>query len=60
MPAESKAQHRLIGLAMHNPGKVSRKNRGILSMSRDDMEDYASTKEKGMPMHKRSLMMKHK
>ena len=53
MPAESKAFRRLAGLALHHPGKVSKRNRSILSMSKEDMREFASTPEKGLPQHKR-------
>lgn len=55
MPAKSKAQRKLIGLTLHHPDEVIGENRSILSMDKSDMEDYASTKEKGLPKHKKSV-----
>ena len=51
MPAKSVKQRRLMGLAEHHPEKVFKKNRGVLGMSKEDLSDFASTKEKGLPMH---------
>lgn len=51
MPAQSKAQRQLMGLAEHHPSKVSAKNRGVLKMSKSQLHDFASTKEKGMPQY---------
>jgi hypothetical protein len=55
MPAKSIAQRRLMGMALHHPEKVSEKNKGILKMSHADMEDFASTNEKGLKQHVMSL-----
>lgn len=50
MPAVSVKQRRLIGLAEHHPDQVSDKNKSILGMSKSDMHDFASTKEKDLPI----------
>lgn len=52
MPAESKAFRRLAGLAEHHPEKVSAKNRPVLNMTHQQLHDFASTPEKGLPEHK--------
>lgn len=44
MPAESDKQRKLMALAEHNPSKVSKKNRGVLKMSHEQLHDFASTK----------------
>ena len=49
MPARSKAQRRLMALAKHSPSKVRGKNKGVLKMSKKQLHDYASTKEKKLP-----------
>jgi hypothetical protein len=49
MPAESKAQQRLMAIAEHNPSAVSAKNRGVLKMSHKQLHDFAATKRKGLP-----------
>lgn len=51
MPATSKAQRRLIATAMHDPGKIRKKNRGVLKMTPQQMHDFAATPEKELPMH---------
>ncbi len=51
MPAKSKAFRRLVALAEHHPEEVSEKNKGVLSMKPDDMHEFASTPEEGLPMH---------
>ena len=49
MPAVSKKQRRLMALAEHNPKKVKGKNRGVLKMTKKQLHEFASTKEKGLP-----------
>jgi hypothetical protein len=49
MPARSKAQRQLMAIAEHNPGAVSKKNRGVLSMSHEQLHDFAATSEKKLP-----------
>lgn len=51
MPAKSIAQQKLMGMALHNPKKIYRKNKGVLSMGKEDLQDFASTKQTGLPMH---------
>jgi hypothetical protein len=53
MPAVSKAQRKLMGLAEHHPSEVSKKNRGVLKMSKGQLHDFAATKEKKLPQYKR-------
>ena len=53
MPALSKKQRELMAIAEHHPSKVSKKNRGVLKMSKKQLHDYASTKEKGLPKKKK-------
>jgi len=49
MPAVSEAQRRAIAIAEHEPGKLYKRNRGLLKMDKSDMHDFASTPEKGLP-----------
>jgi hypothetical protein len=51
MPSVSVAQRKLMGMAEHNPGAVSSKNRGVLKMSHQQLHDFASTSTKGLPVH---------
>jgi hypothetical protein len=55
MPAKSVAQRRLMAMALHNPGMIKGKNRGVMKMSAEDLHDFASTKEKGLKQHVMSL-----
>lgn len=52
MPALSIKQRRLMAMAEHNPSAISDKNKSVLSMSKDDLHDFASTPEKGLPVSK--------
>ncbi len=52
MPATSVAQRRLFAIAEHDPGKLHKANRGLLSMSKSKLSDWASTPEKGLPKKK--------
>ena len=49
MPALSKRQRRLAGIALHHPEKIKKRNRSILDMKKEDLKHFASTKEKGLP-----------
>ena len=49
MPATSKAQRKLMAVAAHHPSEVYARNKGVLSMSKDQLHDFASTKEKSLP-----------
>lgn len=53
MPAKSKKQRRLMGLAEHHPEKVYKRNRGVLRMTKSQIHDFAKTKEKGLPRKKK-------
>lgn len=55
MPAKSKAQRQLMAIAEHHPEMVNPENRGILKMSRNQLHDFAATREKGLPGHISSL-----
>jgi len=57
MPAKSKAMRQAAAIAKHHPEKLYKCNRGLLKMSADELDKYASTKEKGLPKHKRQLSM---
>ena len=49
MPAQSKAQRKLMAIAEHHPGEVYARNKGVLSMSKDQLRDFSATKEKKLP-----------
>ena len=60
MPAESAAQQRLMAMALHNPGAIYDKNRGVLSMSKGQLNDFASTPRKSLPKHKKKKLLDYK
>ena len=41
MPAVSEKQRIAAAIALHEPGKLHKKNRGLLKMSKEDLSDYA-------------------
>jgi hypothetical protein len=43
-PSVSRRQQQLMAIAEHDPERVSKKNRGVLKMSKSQLHDYASTK----------------
>ncbi len=49
MPARSTAQRRAMAIAEHHPSELYAKNKGMAKMSKSQLHDFASTKEKGMP-----------
>jgi len=52
MPALSKKQRRMMAIAEHFPTKLYARNRGVLSMSKQQLSKFASTPEKGLPARK--------
>ena len=55
MPAVSPEQREMFGIAEHAPEKLYAKNRGVLSMSKKQLHDFASTKGLGSTNGKKSL-----
>jgi hypothetical protein len=49
-----------MAIAEHHPEEVSAKNRGVLKMTHQQLHDFASTKEKGLPEHVRKGKRKKK
>lgn len=47
MPALSRKQQQLMAIAEHSPGKLYKKNRGVLKMNKSQLHDYSSTKGLG-------------
>jgi hypothetical protein len=52
MPATSKAQQIAAAIAEHHPDKLYARNRGLASMSKAQLHEFASTKRTGLPRHK--------
>ena len=44
MPAVSDKQRKMMAIAEHEPGKLYKENKGVLSMSKSQLHDFASTK----------------
>lgn len=59
MPARSKSQQMAMAIAEHNPGELYSRNKGLLSMSKSQLHDFAATKRKGLP-YKKTLVRKGK
>ena len=51
MPATSQAQQRAMAIAEHDPGKLYSKNKSLLSMSHQQLHDFAATPRKGLPKY---------
>jgi hypothetical protein len=49
MPAVSVRERRAMAIAEHHPEQLYARNRGLLKMSRQQLHDFASTPEKGLP-----------
>ena len=52
MPSKSKVQRRAMAIAEHAPGKLYKRNRGLLKMSKRQLHEFAVTKEKKLPKRK--------
>jgi hypothetical protein len=46
MPAVSEKQRRLMAMALYNPDKIYKKNRGVLKMSAGQLHDFVKKKKK--------------
>jgi hypothetical protein len=51
MPAESKAQGIAMAIAEHHPEKLNPENRGMLSMTHEQLHDFAKTPRKHLPSY---------
>lgn len=60
MPAKSEAQRKMMAIAEHHPEELYERNRGVLEMTKEQLSDFASTKEKGLPEHSQTASAKHK
>lgn len=49
MPAVSKKQRKMMGIAEHHPEMLHKKNRGVMQMSPKQMHEFAATPEHGLP-----------
>jgi hypothetical protein len=53
MPALSIKQRRAMAIAEHHPAKLKANNRGLLKMTHQQLHDFASTPERGLPRKKK-------
>ena len=53
MPAKSKKQRRMMAIAEHHPEALYKKNKGVAKMSKSQLHEFATTKEKGLPNKKK-------
>ena len=49
MPAVSKDQQKAMAIAEHAPGKLYKRNSGLLKMSKSSLHDFAATKTANLP-----------
>lgn len=54
MPAVSKKQRKAMAIAEHHPEKLYKRNKGLKKMSKSSLHDFASTKEKKLPVRKKA------
>ncbi len=59
MPAVSKAQQTAMAIAEHEPRKLYGRNKGMLSMSKEQLHDFASGSKKGKPEHVKDGSKEH-
>jgi hypothetical protein len=59
-PARSKAQRRAMAIAENAPEELYGKNKGLLKMTKKQLHDFASTKEKGLPEKVKPKKVKNK
>src|ERR1035437_1791693 len=50
MPAKSQKQRMAIAIAEHDPQKLYARNSAMTSMSQQQLHDFSSTPQKGLPM----------
>lgn len=51
MPAVSRAQQIAMAIAEHAPYKLRPENKGLLSMTHEQLHDFASTPRKNLPKY---------
>jgi len=56
VPAGSKAQRRLFAIAEHHPEILYARNKAAADLPQRTLHEFAATKEKGLPRHKRKSL----
>ncbi len=49
MPAKSEDQRKAMAIALHAPGKLYKRNKAMLKMSKEQLSDFARKSTKGSP-----------
>jgi len=49
MPSKTEKQRVAMAIAEHQPGKLYKRNRGMLKMSKEQLSDFARKSTKGSP-----------
>lgn len=47
MPAVSRKQQQIMAIALHEPGKLHKENRGLLKLGKKKLSEFANTKGLG-------------
>jgi hypothetical protein len=53
MPSKSISQRRAMAIAEHEPNKLYKRNKGLKNMTKEQLHDFAATKEKKLHPAKR-------
>lgn len=60
MPAKSKEQRQAMAIAEHHPEKLYARNKDLKKMSKEQLHEFAATKEKGLPKKKKFRVKRRK
>lgn len=55
MPAVSQKQHKLFAVALHNPSKLKKRNRGLLKLGVKKLKDFLRVKRSKLPITKNAV-----
>ena len=58
MPSVSRKQRKATVIALKHPEKLFKRNWGLLSMTQEQLHEFASKKEKGLPLKKKKRKKK--
>ena len=57
MPATSQNQQMATAIAKNAPGKLYKRNRGLLGMTDQQLREFAATPRKGLPKRSKKVSM---
>lgn len=49
MPVKSRRQRRAMAIAKYEPGRLFKRNHGLLKMDKDDLSEFIETSEASLP-----------